>query len=243
MKLFLISDIHSNIDALTSFMDFTEDFRGPEDVIACLGDIIGYGPNPSECITFIRENCLYVIAGNHERMLLYPDQREFANEVAQRAIEWTDSVLSREEKEYLANLPGMIDAEGRYIFAHGSPGDPDLYILRQSQAREAVSILRDMKRFICFFGHTHIPGIFDEEGIYYYQENATLMLQPEGYYLINPGSIGQPRDRDKRASFCVFDEDMTVTFYRFDYDIIKVFESIKREGLPEELGERLLYGI
>jgi diadenosine tetraphosphatase ApaH/serine/threonine PP2A family protein phosphatase len=243
MKLFVISDIHSNYEALKDFLDFIEGFRSSDDIIACLGDIIGYGPNPSECISIVRNSCRYVIAGNHERMLLDRSQREFANDRAQQAIEWTESKLSSEEREYLASLPAMLDLDGKYILAHGSPTDPDTYILRQRHAKDAIVALRAMQRFICFIGHTHIPGVFDEDGNYYYQENAWAKLQPDKLYLINPGSIGQPRDRDRRASFCMLDEDLNITFYRYEYDIEKVFEGIKREGLPEELGERLFYGV
>ncbi len=243
MKFFIISDIHSNYDALMSFMEFIKPNYEPGDVMACLGDIIGYGPNPSECISFVREKCDYIISGNHERMLLDKQMREFANDRAQRAIEWTDRKLSNEDKSFLAALPSMIDVEGRMLLAHGSPGDPDAYILRHSQALSAISTLRTMKRFICFFGHSHLPGIIDENGAFDYKAEKKVILQPSHYYLINPGSIGQPRDRDSRGSFCILDEDMGLTFFRFTYDIDRVYEKIKEEGIPSELGERLYYGV
>jgi diadenosine tetraphosphatase ApaH/serine/threonine PP2A family protein phosphatase len=243
MKFFIISYIHSNYEALMAFQEFIKPVFNPGDVLACLGDIIGYGPNPLECLAFVREKCDYAISGNHERMLLDKNLRELANDRAQKAIEWTDSKLGVQEKAYLGSLPEMIDVDGRIILAHGSPGDPDAYILRHSQALSAISVLRTMKRFICFFGHSHIPGIIDESGSFDYRADDRTVLQPENYYLINPGSIGQPRDRDNRGSFCVLDGDMGLTFYRFAYDIDSVYEKIRKEGIPIELGERLYHGM
>jgi len=243
VKIFIISDIHSNYDALASFSEFIKPMHKTGDVMACLGDIVGYGPNPSECISFVRKECDYVISGNHERMLLDKGLREFANDRAQRAIEWTDRKLSAGEKSYLAGLPEMLDIESRIVLAHGSPVEPDTYILRRAQVFSAISTLRIMKRYICFFGHTHIPGLFDEESSYYYRENERIIIKPEHYYLINPGSIGQPRDRDSRGSFCLLDDEMCITFFRFTYEIDRVYEKIKNEGIPSELGERLYYGM
>ncbi len=243
MKIFVISDIHSNFEALKGFPDFAGGLISEGDIIACLGDIVGYGPNPSECISFVREKCRYVISGNHERMLLDPGQRDYANDRAKRAIEWTEGKLSGDEKKYLAGLPVMEEAQDMYVFAHGSPADPDLYILRRSQAVFAIETLKVMKRSLCFIGHTHIPGIFDEDGGYYYHDNSRIQLDRQKYYLINPGSIGQPRDRDARGSFCMLDEDFGITFYRFEYNVGKVADEIKKEGLPAELGERLYYGV
>lgn len=243
MKYIIISDIHSNYESLSSFNDFIQPMLSPGDVFLCLGDIVGYGPQPSECISFVRDKCAAVISGDHERMLLDKKQRESANDRAQRAIEWTDEVLEPEEKEYLASLPEKIEMENDFFLAHGSPADPDAYILRHSQAEEAIAALRDTGSHICFFGHTHLPGIFDEDGNYFYQENVSISLLPDRYYLINPGSTGQPRDRDPRGSFCTIDDELRLIFYRYDYDQGKVFEDIKSKGLPPDLGERLLYGI
>ena len=239
MKYFVISDIHSNYDALKAFDGFIKPLFSAGDVLFCLGDIIGYGPEPSECISYTRDKCDYVISGNHERMLLDRSLREFANDRARRAIEWTDNMLPGEEKSYLRKLPDMTDAGGRIILAHGSPEDPDEYILRHSQALSAITMMRTLKRCICFFGHTHIPGIFSEEG-YSYEPGKKINLEKDNYYLINPGSIGQPRDRDSRSSFCILDGGMLgVTFCRVPYDIDSVNGKIIDAGLPAELGERL----
>ncbi|MGA2141592.1 MAG: metallophosphoesterase family protein [Brevinematales bacterium] len=243
MKYFVISDIHSNYDALKAFADFIKPLFSAGDVLFCLGDLIGYGPEPSECISWIADKCDYVISGNHERMLLDKTLREFANDIARRAIEWADEKLSGGEKSYLKKLPDMADTGIRIILAHGSPEDPDEYILRHSQAMSAITMMRTLKRSICFFGHTHIPGIFSEAG-YSYVPGVKINLEKDNYYLINPGSIGQPRDRDSRSSFCILDGDMLdVTFYRIPYDIDNVSRKIKEAGLPIELGERLYFGV
>jgi predicted phosphodiesterase len=243
LKFLIISDIHSNFEALKCVIE--EIKRDSFDRIVCLGDIVGYGPQPDECVKFIRNNSVVSITGNHERMLFNPSLRIYANVNARRAIEWTDGIISVSSREFLEKLPVFLkDEEKRISFVHGSPCDPDEYIFKISVALRSIEKIKNENIRLCFFGHTHIPGIIDEDGNLYYEENVTMALDFRRYYLINPGSVGQPRDRDPRASFCVFDDAKnTVKFYRREYNISKTVEKIEEYGLPLELGERLWYGV
>jgi len=243
MKYFVISDIHSNYEALLSFAEIYEGLKKNGDVLICLGDIVGYGPYPSECIQYIHKNASKVISGNHERMLLNESLRSFANENAVSAIEWTDEALSEAEKAYLSHLPERLEFNEKCLMVHGSPVDPDKYILWKADVEEAIESLKKDFLHLCFFGHTHVPGLFDENGGYFYKENSRVILFPEIDYLVNPGSIGQPRDGNPGSSFCVFDpERNTIDFIRYEYNIQKAYDDFVRKGLPEELGRRLFYG-
>lgn len=243
MKYFIISDIHSNYEALLSFVEIYEGLKKNGDALICLGDIIGYGPYPSECIRYIKENSLETISGNHERMLLNANLRRFANEYAVSAIKWTEENLSEAEKAYLSHLPKQSKFNEKYLMVHGSPVDPDKYILWQEDVKEAINSIEKDSFHICFFGHTHIPGLFDGNGGYFYEENSRIVLYPEITYLVNSGSIGQPRDGNPASSFCIYDpEENTIDFIRYEYNIQKTYDEIVKKGLPEELGSRLFYG-
>ncbi len=241
MKYIIFSDVHSNLEALQEFIKINENKKINK--MICLGDIIGYGASPSECLFLIMKNTEITLKGNHERMLIDIELRNYANSSARRAIEWTDEHLSQKEKEIIDGLPETSTIEKRFMAVHGSPLDPDEYILRANQALEVILFIKRKGLKLCFHGHTHLPGIFDENGRYFYDIGTIFNLSPEHSYLINPGSIGQPRDGDNRSSFCEFDsESLSIVFHRFDYDIDKSAEKIKMSGLPVELGDRLYLG-
>lgn len=243
MKYLIISDIHSNFEALKCVIEEIEKTR--YDRIISLGDIIGYGPDPSECIKIVKEENVLSIAGNHERMLINPSLRKFANINARKAIEWTEQKISISDEEFLRLLHDSLeDSFFPILYVHGSPNDPDEYILTISTAMRSLRTIESKGINICFFGHSHIPGIIDEDGNYYYQPETTFSLRPDKHYLINPGSVGQPRDRDRRCSFCTLDtEKLSVFFHRKEYNISRTVEKINENNLPEELGIRLWYGI
>jgi diadenosine tetraphosphatase ApaH/serine/threonine PP2A family protein phosphatase len=140
-------------------------------------------------------------------------------------------------------LPLTQVVNNQFLIVHGSPNDPDEYITRHRQAVDSIATLKKMKLKICFFGHTHIPGILDENGMNYYTPGMPFSLSSKQFYLVNPGSIGQPRDGDHRGSFCEWDADSnTVVFHRFEYDIATAASKIENRGLPPELGQRLFSG-
>jgi diadenosine tetraphosphatase ApaH/serine/threonine PP2A family protein phosphatase len=243
MKFIVFSDIHSNLEALTQFFEVTGSMKFLNHIRICLGDLIGYAGSPVECLELVRGECSYLIAGNHERMAVYPELREKANPLAVKAIEWTETKLKEEERVWLKSLPQTQLVNNQFLIVHGSPNDPDEYIFRQRQVLDSIDTMKNMKIKICFYGHTHIPGIWDESGRLSYSDNMPFNLSPNQYYLINPGSIGQPRDGDKRGSFCEWDDETnTVVFHRFDYDIDTAARKIKENRLPYELGERLYHG-
>ena len=247
MRFIVYSDIHSNLEALQEFFKIIGNQLSNKEKnrikMLCLGDIIGYGASPSESLSLVLENSDIILKGNHERMMLDVSLRSFANNSARRAIEWTEKQLSSKEKEKIESFPEKAEIENRILVVHGSPKDPDEYIIRSNQALESIIYLKRKGFRLCFHGHTHLPGIFDENGRYFYNSDTIFNLSTDQCYLINPGSIGQPRDGDSRGSFCIFDEETSsLIFHRFNYDIKKSAEKIKKSGLPPELGDRLYVG-
>ncbi|MGC8764733.1 MAG: metallophosphoesterase family protein [Brevinematia bacterium] len=241
MKILVLSDIHSNLEALISVFNNVETHS--IDLILNLGDIVGYGPDPEKCIEFAMERNFISIKGNHERMLFNPLLRRFANDVARFAIEWTDENLRHTYRQFLERLPEIYRYSNEILCVHGSPIDPDEYILRTSTAQRSLQKIKDEGIKICFHGHSHVPGIFNENANFFYEEDKKFYLR-EGVFLINPGSVGQPRDRNPMASYCIFDEtDFSVMFYRVEYNISRTCEKIALANLPPELGMRLWYGI
>ncbi len=241
MKIVVVSDIHSNLEAFLSVLnDVSKEFF---DLFVSLGDIIGYGPDPEKCIKLIDEERIISIKGNHERMLFRVEERVLANELARRAIEWTEENISTKSKIFLDRLEEVYQ-HNDLLFVHGSPLDPDEYILRRGTAMRSIEEIKRIGFKLCFFGHTHIPGIFYENGSFIYDDDNNILLEREKIYLINPGSVGQPRDRNRKASYLVFDtEKYSIKFRRVEYNITQTIEKIEKLGLPEELGLRLYYGV
>ncbi|MEJ5283521.1 MAG: metallophosphoesterase family protein [Brevinematia bacterium] len=239
MKIAILSDIHSNLEALISVLNNLS--KESFDFIISLGDIVGYGPDPEKCVDIIQREKIISIKGNHERMLIKPEDRIFANELARRAIEWTEENLSLKSKIFLESLPEKYEYEG-LLFVHGSPLNPDEYIIRRRVAIDSIQKIKEDGFKLCFFGHTHLPGIFYEDGAFSYFDKT--LLEGEKYYLINPGSVGQPRDRNPKSSYLIFDfQEYSVNLKRVEYNITNTVEKIQNYGLPEELGTRLYYGI
>lgn len=243
MKWIICSDIHSNLEALKAMLELCSPYAASSRLF-CLGDIIGYGPKPDQCLKLALDKGMTMIAGNHERMINHKELRDLANPLARKAIEWTEKELGSSCIQIISELKTSLVLDGGIALVHGSPADPDEYVLKSYQAVRLMPKLKEMGIKICFHGHTHIPGLFDEYGNHFYAVDQPVRLSPEGLYLINPGSVGQPRDRDKRGSFCEFDtETLTVIFRRFEYNIARVSTDIEDSGLPKELGDRLQYGL
>lgn len=243
MKQLILSDIHSNWEALSVFQQATErDIHAGAKVI-CLGDTVGYGPDPVFCLRWVREYAEHVISGNHERMLFSIDLQGRSSPLAVDAIRWTFQALSSRDLDYIDNLPPFLSLPSCCYLAHGSPVDPDAYILRPRQVESALEWMRENRKKLCFFGHTHYQGMFDSKGQFHYQFDKPIPLDPEEIYLINPGSLGQPRDGNPNAAYCEYDPDRhEVTFRRLEYPVSVTAGKIEERGLPEELAERLYYG-
>jgi predicted phosphodiesterase len=235
VRVALLSDIHSNLEALDAVL-----VSLPEvDRVVVLGDIVGYGPDPNGVISRLRAIGARAVRGNHDQAMLESATIEWFNPHAAAAARWTQSVLTPESWRYLRGLPSH-GRVGRHRAVHGSPNKPYFweYILDDLQALE---ILVKLGRRWCFFGHTHLPRIFTEEGEQIPSLGGWLPLPPSA--LVNPGSVGQPRDGNSKASFAVADLDKeAVRFYRVAYDIASTQAKIREAGLPEFEAVRLAHG-
>lgn len=232
MRLAIFSDIHSNLEALTAAEHLLPTLHIDE--IICLGDIIGYGADPNPCIDYIRTHSKLVVRGNHDAAVVQPSLLNFFSRRAAEAVRWTIGRLTPANFEYLASLPLLATAYN-CTFVHSSPFQPQewTYI---TDPRQTSGLFSSFSTPICFIGHTHIPAIFSE-GIMAFSINRGKK------FLVNPGSIGQPRDGNPDLSFGILDtERWTFDCIRSPYDIRTAAKKIIDAGLPPALGERLLYG-
>ena len=238
MKIGIISDIHGNLEALNSALNELNDM----DKLICLGDIVGYGPNPEECIQIIREKADVVIAGNHDWGAVGKTDIGNFNPVAHKAILWTMEHISISSREYLANLP-LMHTEENFTFVHGCFSIPEnwYYILGPGDAEKEFLYL---KTSVGFIGHSHVPGIFVKStGKVHILFSSKIAVDNKSQYIINCGSVGQPRDGNPDASLCILDtEKNEIRIIRVPYDVQKTYRKIVTSGLPEVLGERLILG-
>lgn len=247
MRYLLLSDIHSNLEALEACLELAQ---GKYHQAICLGDLVGYGPDPNAVIERLQPLARVIIRGNHDKACAGLSDAADFNPLAREATVWTRQALTPEHFEFLRQLPsGPVLLDGFQI-VHGAPLDEDEYLVGPNQALPA---LRAMEIQAVFFGHSHHQGGFmltpkgrfqsirvaaREPGL-----TAVLPLEDGARYLINPGSIGQPRDGDWRAAFASFDtEHNQVEYYRTPYDLPKTQEKMQKAGLPAPLIKRLEYG-
>src|SRR5215468_8458902 len=246
MRYLILSDIHSNDEALAAVLARVR--RKKFDRVAVLGDFVGYGANPNHVIDRIRKirRRKTMIRGNHDKVVAGLDPGDLFNPIALAAARWTTGKLTPQNRRFLQALPlGPAAVDGSFLICHGSPRDEDAYIFSD---RDAFLNFEENDASVCFFGHSHIPSVFTLEphGIrveVVVGERARLKLQRDRRYLINPGSVGQPRDRNPAAAYAIYDAAARVVhFDRVPYDAEKTREKIYRAGLPEMLGDRLLVG-
>lgn len=244
MRYAVISDIHSNLEALTSFLEAAQNID--IDKTVCLGDVVGYNANPNECIGLLRENGVQCVLGNHDsRVAGFEEPFDF-NFHAAAAVMWTRENITEANKEFLRKLPRNMMVNSKFLAIHGWVNDTDRYIMGQRDALRNFELMSELRAALglCFFGHTHVPvayGLAGEE-LRTVNENP-FKLEKGVRYLVNPGSLGQPRDRDPRSSFLVYDtRKKQITFHRVEYDITSTSEKIMAAGLPERLAERLKLG-
>ncbi len=250
-KRALISDIHGNLEALDAVISHVKDQSIDE--IICLGDIIGYGPDPVSCLDRVIEYCGLTILGNHDQAAIF-DPEGF-NPVALKAIYWTrdqleknseDVEISNRRWDFIGELPRRHD-EGEYLFVHGSPRDPtNEYVFPEHiYETERMEMLMRRSEKYCFQGHTHIPGIFTESGKFMSPEQVDQLVRLDNEKLmINIGSVGQPRDDNRNACYVVLDtEEKTVQFHRVPYDYTITQQKIYDiPDLDNMLGDRLTRG-
>jgi len=232
VRLAIVSDIHSNLEALTSALALID--ADPVDHIVCLGDIVGYGADPNDCVQIVRERCDVVIRGNHDAAVVHTEISRSFTSYARIGVFWTRSHISEENLAFLESLP-LQRTLNDLLFVHASPCEPDQwrYIVDESDARQTFQCFSER---VCFIGHSHFPGVYDQHG-------RILSPSRNGRTLINVGSVGQPRDHDPRLSYGMFDtEDWTYRNIRAEYDIDTAARKILRAELPRALANRLYIG-
>ncbi len=245
MRYLILSDIHSNLEALDAVLSTAS---GLYDRIVCCGDLVGYGPDPNAIVEWARANLDAVIRGNHDKGCCGLDDLSWFNPVARAACLWTSMQLTPGNSEYLHALPaGPLDLDG-FQLVHGSPLDEDEYLISPMDAR---NVFPYMEADLIFFGHTHVQCAWAHvEGRYEAiarmrreDPDLSMKLMPDGAYLINPGSVGQPRDNDPRAGYAIFDsETRDLLQRRCYYDSATTAGKIYDAGLPDILATRLQAG-
>jgi predicted phosphodiesterase len=245
MKYLILSDIHSNQEALAAVLSFVRRKRWDKTVF--LGDLVGYGANPNQTVDLLRSLKPFVgIRGNHDKVCSGIENGEMFNRIALEAAMWTRRKLTRSNLKWLKALPqGPVVVDDSFAISHGTPVDEDAYIFGEI---EALNVFRHTEFPLCFFGHSHFPVIFglSTEAITTILTIGTsfrFKLKPGVRYLINPGSIGQPRDGNPLASFALYDSrSRAVTIHRIAYRVEATQDKILKAGLPRPLADRLSLG-
>jgi predicted phosphodiesterase len=251
LRYLILSDIHSNLEALRAVLAHAG--RKRRDKMLFLGDAVGYGAAPNQVVESLRDvrQPLIAVRGNHDRVALDSERgADFFNTHARSAAIWTGKVLTRPNRRYLERLPvGPRPVEPGLAICHGSPADEDEYLFTETEARNAFEAT---DAAVTFFGHTHVPCIFELTpsesqpmlvGALLRGARVVIDLDPTRRYLINPGSVGQPRDRDARAAYALYDAAIRrFTLFRVEYDVESARRRIRAAGLPALLGDRLLHG-
>lgn len=243
MRYLVISDIHANIEALEVCLE--DAGRRGYDRTVVLGDIVGYGPDPNAVIDRVLSlEPAAVVRGNHDKIAFGIEQAEGFNVAARAAAQWTLNALTPEHRDWLIALPqGPTLVDGTFEICHGSPVDEDEYIFDELDARRAIDASRNR---LCLFGHTHVAMVFQLQGRaigLLTPSTEGLKLDADAKYLVNPGSVGQPRDADPRAAYALFDAGTsTIEMIRLDYPVEKTQEKMAAAGLPDPLVRRLAAG-
>lgn len=247
MRYLILSDMHGNCDAFEAVLQHADPTSF--DAILVLGDLVGYGAGPNQVVDIVRdlEGEVTVVRGNHDKVVAELEDGSNFNQPALTAARWTTERLTADNLRYVRELPqGPLEVSDEVHVCHGSPLDEDAYVF---SIYDAYEIFSNYSAPVTFFGHTHIPSLFvlHAKGIevaVVQGETSSMELEEGKRYLLNPGSIGQPRDRDPRAAYLVFDsEKRLVTWQRVDYPIEAAQDRIVRSGLPKVLADRLAMGI
>jgi predicted phosphodiesterase len=241
LRIGIFSDVHGNDEALTNVLNALN--QENVERLICLGDLVGYGPEPNLCTRLVHEATPHIIAGNHDHAAVGLTSTDYFNTYARIAIEWTMEILTSEAAAHLKNLPLILEEE-EATFVHATPKDPEEwhYVLTVQEARNQFQRL---KTWLCFIGHSHLPLAFvqNSQGEITVQNAGNLFLEPDKRYIINVGSVGQPRDGDPRASWGVWDTDKKrFQLKRSAYPVDRVQEKMQKAKLPHYLIQRLSAG-
>jgi diadenosine tetraphosphatase ApaH/serine/threonine PP2A family protein phosphatase len=236
----ILGDVHSNLEALEAVLAALQ--RERIDHYVCVGDVVGYGADPKACLDRIRELCDVIVAGNHDWAVAGTLSMEFFNEYAKAAIHWTRTQLADDDIAWLRDLPLQADVDRKTLLVHSTVHDPAAfdYLLTSYDAHLSMRVL---KKPLCFVGHSHIPITFMERGGLGFTFADTIDLTRVEKVIVNPGSVGQPRDENPEAAYAIYDTvKRRVTLHRVPYDIEKAAAKIQAAGLPAPLADRLHVG-
>ncbi len=245
MRYLILSDLHANWEALQAVLEHA---RSGYDRILCCGDVVGYGADPDAVTEWTRSNVAGIVRGNHDKACAGLDDLEWFNPVARQSAVWTQETMKPENLDYLRGLVKGPEHVNGFDILHGSPLDEDEYLITANDAGQAAPYLDAP---VSFFGHTHVQGGFlcHRNGVKQLRimgpdsDSETLELEPDANYLINPGSVGQPRDGDPRGAYALYNSgERLVEFRRAAYDIASAQKKIVAAGLPELLALRLAAG-
>lgn len=237
----VISDVHSNLKALESVLKDLKN-RNIQDIYFS-GDAVGYGPEPNECIDLLRAECKVLLAGNHDWGVAGLTDIDFFNKNAGTAIEWTKKVISEENIEILRTFPVRFELKKEDItFVHSTPYEPEQWHYLQKFSDAEINF-QYFETKLCFIGHSHRPVIIERSPSGEFIANINIMsIKPDNRYIINVGSVGQPRDGDPRASYAIIDKER-VEIVRVSYDIEATQKKMSQAGLPLPLIQRLSFGM
>ncbi len=246
MRYLIFTDIHGNLEAFQAVLKAVR--KKKIDHYLFLGDLVGYGASPNEVVQkLLSLKPLSIVRGNHDKAVAGLDSVQTFNPVAAAAIFWTKKAINKKNLDFLKHLGQSPEIVNETItICHGAPFDEDYYIFGEFDAAEAFAYI---KTPVCFFGHTHFPFVYQEkeglvEGTFLEGDQNEVRLEKGSTYLINPGSVGQPRDRNPKAAFAIYDStSRIVRFQRVEYDIELTQKKILDEDLPAALAERLTVGI
>ena len=239
MRFAIFSDIHANLEALEAVL--ADAHKRKSTHFVCLGDVVGYNANPHECVERIRKLDCPIVKGNHDEQGSLPESSSDFNELAERAIKWTRNNLAEEEKQWLRELPLQKQVRD-FTIVHATLDTPAQwgYVFNNLDAAASFTYQHTT---VCFFGHTHVPMAFVRDDGVQRQRIDKLRIDPSKKYFINTGSVGQPRDSDWRAAYCIYHiEGAVVEQRRVKYDVATAQKKIIDAGLPRLLAERLAIG-
>lgn len=243
MRLAILSDIHANLEALEAVYKYID--KANIDRVICLGDVVGYGASPDECCTLIRERADFCLLGNHDAAVTGAMDEAYYYDSAKNVLRWTRERLSDENYRWLYALP-YTRLDGKLAFYHSAPIMPSgfFYVVQSSEAQAHIQ-MQDRLRTICFIGHAHLTIIFGISGKRVKTcDPKSVNLKGEMQFIVNVGSVGQPRDRDPRACFVIWDSDLEkLEYVRVEYDIETAAAKIIAAGLDEKFAKRLYLGV
>jgi predicted phosphodiesterase len=239
MRLAIFGDIHANLEALNAMLADAQ-AQGVTDYV-CLGDIVGYAANPHECVEIVRGLGCPVVKGNHDEQASVTEDLVGFNPLAEEAINWTRKQLTEEDKDWLRNLK-MVRQVRDFTIVHATLDTPTKwgYVFNQLDAEASFTYQHTQ---LCFYGHTHAPRVYVRDGSVRSQTLDKLILEPGKKYFVNVGSVGQPRDGDWHAAYCIYTPgEQRVDLRRIEYDIWSAQDKIVAAGLPQRLADRLALG-